>query len=172
MKYQLLFFYIFAFITLFSSLMVILARSAVHSALYLIIALFAVAGIFVVLDAEFLAAVQVLVYAGGIMILFLFVIMLVSLRQPLGKIGRFRKYHVGISIGLVLILSCLLLFIFFMNPNLSTSPEDTEVLKAGGGNLEAVGIGLYRYYVLPFEVASVLLLVAMVGAVVFAKYRI
>jgi NADH-quinone oxidoreductase subunit J len=172
MNYQLLFFYIFAFITLFSSMMVILARSAVHSALYLIIALFAVAGVFVVLDAEFLAAVQVLVYAGGIMILFLFVIMLVSLRQPLGKIGRFRKYHIGISIMLVLILSCLLISIFSMNPNLSKSPENASILKAEGGNLEAVGIGLYRYYVLPFEVASVLLLVAMIGAVVFAKYRI
>lgn len=172
MEYQMLFFYIFAAITLLSGLMVITARSAVHSALYLIIALFAVAGVFVVLEAEFLAAVQVLVYAGGIMILFLFVIMLVSLRQPLGQIGRFRKFHVGVSILLALILTGLLVFVFFINPNFPLSPADASVLKAEGGNLEAVGIGLYRYYVLPFEVASILLLVAMIGAVVFAKYRI
>ncbi len=172
MSCQPLFFYIFAFITLLSGIMVILARSAVHSALYLIICLFSVAGIFVVLDAEFLAAVQVLVYAGGIMILFLFVIMLVSLRQPLGKIRRFRKVHITASILLAMILTGILILIFFVNPNLTESPKDTSILKAEGGNLEAVGVGLYRYYVLPFEVASVLLLVAMIGAVVFAKYRI
>lgn len=172
MNYQLLFFYIFAFVTILSAVMVILARSAVHSALYLIISLLAVAGIFVVLDAEFLAAVQVLVYAGGIMILFLFVIMLVSLRQPLGQTRRFRKVHVAVSLLLAIVLTGSLIFVFFVNPFISTAPKDTSVLKAEGGNLEAVGIGLYRYYVLPFEVASILLLVAMVGAVVLAKYRL
>ena len=172
MNYHTLFFYILGAITLISGLLVILMRNPVHSALFLIITFLSIAGIFVVLDAEFIAAVQVLVYAGGIMVLFLFVIMLVTMgEQKKGMIG-FKRFHVAVSIVLALLLAGALISVFFINPFSSTEPDDTEVLRGGGGNIEAIGIGLYRYYILPFEVASVLLLAAMIGAVVLAKYRI
>jgi len=172
MDYHTLFFYIFAGITLISGLLVILMKNPVHSALFLIISFLSIAGIFVVLDAEFIAAVQVLVYAGGIMVLFLFVIMLVSMgEQKRGVIG-FRRFHAALSILLAFLVAGSLIFIFFLNPFTSPEPEDEQILRGDGGNIETVGMGLYRYYLLPFEVASVLLLVAMVGAVVLAKYRI
>ncbi len=172
MDYQTLFFYIFAAITLLSALCVILMRNAVHSALFLIIAFLAVAGIFVILDAEFIAAVQVLVYAGGIMVLFLFVIMLVTMGDRSKGVIRFKKSHIVISLLLALLLAGSLIFIFFINPFTAAAPHDVQALKGEEGNLQMVGVALYRYYLLPFEVASVLLLVAMIGAVVLAKYRI
>ncbi|MEW5807161.1 MAG: NADH-quinone oxidoreductase subunit J [Acidobacteriota bacterium] len=172
MDYHVLFFYLLAAVTLLSGLMVILMKNPVHSAIFLIITFLAVAGIFVLLNAEFLAAVQVLVYAGGIMVLFLFVIMLVTMGEQKTGMSGFRKFHVLISILLALLLASSLIFIFFINPFTSTEPQDTSVLNGDGGNLETVGVGLYMYYLLPFEVASVLLLVAMIGAVVLAKYRI
>lgn len=161
-------FYLFASLAVVSAVMVVTRRNAVHAAMFLVLTFFSVAAIYVTLSAEFLAAVQILVYAGGIMVLFLFVIMLVPLagermRPPVG--------HILGSLLLAALLAGVVISYFW-----SAEPVDlfgsASELSLDGGNIEAVGMELYRRYLLPFEVASVLLLVAMIGAVVLARRRI
>jgi len=161
-------FYVLASVCVVSAIMVITRRSAIHAALFLVLTFFSVAGIYVLLSAEFLAAVQVLVYAGGVMVLYLFVIMLV----PLGAApGRPALRHVAASLGLAGLLAAVLMS-FFWGAEVPVEASSAEALAAGGGNIEAVGMELYRRYLLPFEVASVLLLVAMIGAVVLARKQV
>src|SRR5262249_50751406 len=160
-------YYIFAAVTVLAAVGVILRKSAVHSAIFLIAALMGVAGIYVVLEAEFLAAVQVLVYAGGVMVLFLFVIMLVDLEERGRAVRPGRRIsRSSIAVGTVLstILALTLLSALFKQ-TFAEPPASAEVLRAAGGNLGSVAMAMFQYYLLPFELASVLLLVAMVGAV-------
>ena len=161
-------FYVLASLCVVSAIMVVTRRSAIHAALFLVLAFFCVAGIYVILSAEFLAAVQVLVYAGGVMVLFLFVIMLVpqqtSVRPPPVR-------HVAASLLLAGALAGTVITWFWNSVPAGTAVEGT-LLVAGGGNIEAVGMELYQRYLLPFEIASVLLLVAMIGAVVLARKKI
>jgi len=158
-------FYSLASLCIVSAFMVVTRRNAVHAALFLVLAFFGVAGIYVLMSAEFLAAVQILVYAGGIMVLFLFVIMLVPMQtRSLRPAARSALW----SILLAVMLAGVLIYAFWEAP----SPEplgSAASLSADGGNIETVGLELYRRYLLPFEVASVLLLVAMIGAVVLAR---
>jgi len=173
---QLFVFYVFAALTVGSAALVVTRRNPVHSALCLIVAFLGVAGIYVVLEAEFIAAAQVLVYAGGIMVLFLFVIMLVDLEER-GRLGvsrrRIRSKAVAVSLALT---GCLvaLLAVSFLSAGYpaSAAGEDPDTLHMAGGNLSAVAMALFDHYVLPFELASLLLLVAMIGAVVLAKSKI
>jgi NADH-quinone oxidoreductase subunit J len=169
----LLVFYRLATLTIGSAALVITRRNPVHSALFLVITFMGVAGLYVLLEAEFLAAVQVLVYAGGIMVLFLFVIMLVDLEER-GRAPRLlpalRPRSVALSVALAVLVVGLLLGAFVAIPYVS-GQGGTEILRVHGGNIESVAMGLFRYYVLPFELASVLLLVAMIGAVVLARFR-
>lgn len=168
MDAQILIFVVLAAVGLSSAVMVVTRRNPVHSALYLVVTFFCVAAVFVVLHAEFLAAVQLLVYAGGIMVLFLFVILLVDVPGA-AALRRPRRAHVITSAGLVALVTGLIGY-----HALSGSPgrgADTAVLGAQGGNLETVAITLFRYYVLPFEVVSILLLVALVGAIFLARSR-
>lgn len=164
-------FYILAALALVGSIGVITLKNPVHAALSLLGTFFIVAVLFVLQHAEFLAAVQVMVYAGGIMVLFLFVIMLVSARglttqaaflSPLVPVAVIGAILVG-----ALIASAVLLGVFATG---NAGPEalqtvDGEVL----GNTEAVGMVLYTKYLVPFEVVSVVLLVAMIGAIVFGR---
>jgi len=154
-----------AAVTVLGAIGVITRKNPVHSALLLIATLMSVAGIYVLLEAEFLAAVQVLVYAGGVMVLFLFVIMLVDLEQRGKDAGARKKLSRGAVAGgivLTLVFLCVLLSTFGMEP-LGASAAGSEALRAGGGNLGSIALVMFRYYLLPFELASVLLLVAMVG---------
>ena len=169
MSAQLLAFALLALVGLGSAAMVVTQRNLVHSALYLVVTFFSVAGVYVVLHAEFLAAVQVLVYAGGIMVLFLFVIMFVE--QP-GERGRSRagRLHIGVSAVLTALVTAALAF--YVLGARSPGAVDTAALGADGGNLETVAMSLFRHYLLPFETVSVLLLVAMVGAIVLARPRV
>lgn len=161
-------FYALASLAVVSAVMVVTRRSAVHAALFLVLTFFCVAGIYIVLSAEFLAAVQVLVYAGGVMVLYLFVIMLVPLQaRPLKPPVR----HVVGSLLLAGLLAASLIS-FFWNASPSGSTLAMSFPAAGGGNIEAVGMELYRRYLLPFEISSVTLLVAMIGAVVLARKKI
>src|SRR5262249_48387024 len=119
-------------------------------------------------SAEFLAAVQVLVYAGGVMVLFLFVIMLVpldarQLRPPV-------RHVVGSLLLAGLLAAGLILYFWGAKP--VEPPAGLEPMPVGGGNIETVGMELYQRYLLPFEVASILLLVAMIGAVVLARKKV
>jgi len=147
-----------------AAVLVVLSRSAIHSAIYLVLSFLSMAGLYVLLEAEFVAAVQVLVYAGGIMVLFLFVIMLVDLRDPYGsKVGL----HGVISGGLGLAVVAVILSVYGRG-RIPAVPEAASVLRQGG-NLEAVGQAIFADYLLPFEIVSLLLLVAMIAAIVLAR---
>ena len=165
-------FYALALILVTFSILTVTARNPVRSAVYLVSALLAVAGFFFLMEAEFVGAVQVLVYVGGIMVLFLFVIMLVSIesleRQPKAS----RQWRTGLVLAVVLCLE-LSLLIFRGTVSLEEGLAESGVTATTETmNTEAVGTVLYSTYLLPFEIASVLLLVAIVGAVVLAKKEI
>jgi NADH-quinone oxidoreductase subunit J len=160
---QILFFY-FATIILASAALVVILRNPVYSALSIFIMFLHVAGIFVLLNAEFIAAIQMLVYAGAILVLYLFVVMLLNLRRE----ERYhRQYVLGGLLGVV-ILTELLLVMFQSTFSPPTGPYTPAVLQAVG-NTEAVGKALFTTYLLPFEVASLVLLAAMIGSIVLAK---
>jgi len=161
-----LLFYALAGVMLGSAVMVVTRRNPVHSAIYLVLTFLSMAGIFVLLEAEFVAAVQVLVYAGGIMVLFLFVVLLVGLHR-LGGPARTWQALVGVGATALVVL---LVQSAIGDWQMEIAPNG-DVLREGGGNLQAVGRLLYTSYLLPFELASVLLLVAMVGAVLLALRR-
>ena len=162
-------FYLFASVAVVSAAMVVTRRNAVHAALFLVLTFFCVAGIYVLQSAEFLAAVQVLVYAGGIMVLYLFVIMLVPMQSAiLPPPAR----HVAGSLLAALLLGGALIGFFWGSGLAAQPPADPAGLSNAGGNIETVGMELYTRYLLPFEIASVLLLVAMIGAVVMARKKV
>jgi NADH-quinone oxidoreductase subunit J len=150
---------------------VITTPNVVHSVLFLVMNFLGVAVIFVVLEAEFLAVIQVLVYAGGIVVLYLFVVMLVNLkREPEAHQDPRRLSVVGLALaGAVLLeLAGIIVYSYSREPS---KPVAAAAAASGAvqGNVEQLGWLLYTDYLIPFEVASVLLLVAMVGAIVLAK---
>ncbi len=162
------FFYVLAVIILVGAILTITRRNAVHSAIWLIVTLLGVAGLYLNLNAEFLAAVQVLLYIGGLMVLFLFVIMLVNLDEA-AKQRRFsHQWTIAVGCALVLLAE----FGYF----LVKGKESFNFAEGGTGalepNIQMISWALYRDYMLPFEIASLLLLVAIVGAVVMAKKEI
>ena len=148
---------------------VVTTPNTVHSVLFLVMNFLGVAVIYVVLEAEFLAVIQVLVYAGGIVVLYLFVVMLVNLKRPpeVHQDPR-RQARLGLAVAGAVLAELIAIIVYS-----STSPAAPAVAAAGqtveGGNVEQVGWLLYTDYLIPFEVASILLLVAMVGAIVLAK---
>ncbi len=160
-------FYALAGLACASAFMVIWSRNVMHSALYLVPTFLSVAAIYVMLRAEFVAAVQVLVYAGGILVLFLFVIMLVNVKAVQGARLRLHGAVSG-SIGAASI--ALLLSVYGRGRILAAAPDGGKLTEFGG-NLETVGWVLYNEYLLPFEIASLFLLVAMVGAIVLARHK-
>jgi NADH-quinone oxidoreductase subunit J len=165
-------FYFFAGIAIVSAVLMITRRNAIHSAVFLITTLLATAGIFLQLRAEFLFISQIILYVGGIMVLFIFVIMLVRLDVPLPQIrSRTQKWiallvalAVGLEAGFVLWLARRIPGQGLIFPD----PKSPDTLHP---NTEVLAKSLFGAYLLPFEIASVLLLVAMVGAVVMAKKR-
>src|SRR5215510_2566611 len=158
-------FYVFAALVLISALAVITLKNVVHSAVALAGTLLSVAGIFLTLHAEFLAGVQVIVYVGGILVLFVFVIMLISMERSVHERQFNRHWWIALIASLALIGE----FGFgiysgkdsFLLPPAEAAPVPENAL----GNAQAVGTALYTTYLLPFEIASILLLVAIVGAV-------
>lgn len=166
-------FYFFAAIAVSSAVLTVTRRNAVHSAIFLITALLATAGIFLQLRAEFLFIVQIILYVGGIMVLFVFVIMLVNLDVAVRQIQFARQKWVALVISLALAVQVGLMFWSSAKmpgqglPILQAVPAE----KLSSLNSEAVARSLFSTYLLPFEIASVLLLVAMIGAVVMAKKR-
>jgi NADH-quinone oxidoreductase subunit J len=159
-------FYSLAALILVFGVLVVSARNTVHSVLFLVANFLCVAMLYVLLHAEFLAVIQVLVYAGGIVVLYLFVVMLVNLkRAPEATEDPRRLGRLGLLLsGAVLAELVAIALYSFGTPMPGATPA-----APGAGNVEQVGWMLYVDYVVPFEVASVLLLVAMVGAIVLAK---
>jgi NADH-quinone oxidoreductase subunit J len=160
-------FYSLAAFILGFAVLVIAARNTVHSALFLIANFLCVAVVYVALAAEFLAVIQVLVYAGGIVVLYLFVVMLVNLKHPPEvQVDRRRQSRLGFVLaGVVLAEIAAILIYSAARPPAFAVPDVTLPT----GNTERVGLILYTDYLIPFEVASVLLLVAMVGAILLAR---
>jgi NADH-quinone oxidoreductase subunit J len=163
-------FAIFAVLTLASAIAVVAARNPVHSALFLLLSFVVVACIFILQQAEFVGAVQMLVYAGGIMVLFLFVVMLVN---P-GVVQAGKAFQTQFDVALLLLPVFLLPFLYILGteklPDVAVKPDALRMVGDKiAGNTEAVAWVLFRDYLVPFEVASVFLLVAMVGAVVLGK---
>jgi len=151
---------------LISAVLVITQRNAVHSVIWLIVTLFSVGGIYLMLHAEFLFAVQIILYVGGIMVLFLFVVMLVNLDIAVKQAQFRRKWPLAVFTALVLLAE---LVYGVMKGRAGLPLAEVESGGASMGNTQAVGLALYQNYMLPVEIASLLLLVAMVGAVIMAK---
>ena len=166
---QAIFFYSFALMVLAGGILTVTRRSAVHSAISLIVSLMGVAGLYLLQQAEFLFAVQIVLYIGGIMVLFLFVIMLVNLDEA----AKERQFNRQWLIALVCsVLVGVQLFYFLSKGAAAFRIAQPGATPGGLGNTEMLADALFTQYLLPFEIASVLLLVAVVGAVVMAKKRI
>ncbi len=164
-----LFFYIFALLTLVGAILTITRRSAVHSAIWLIVSLGGVAGLYLLQHAEFLFVVQIMLYVGGVMLLFLFVIMLVNLDEA----ARERQFNRQWQLALASAGAVGGVVFYFVHKGAAAfrlAEPDTppSVLE---GNTERLADVLFSGYLLPFELASILLLVAIVGSVVMARKR-
>jgi len=159
------FFFYFAFVIAAASVLVVAVRNPIYSALALLVMFFHVAGLYVTLHAEFLAAVQIIVYAGAILVLYLFVVMLLNLRQD----DRYhRQWPMAAAVGVTLAIEAVILTTMkvWTTPVVATGTETTVGAISNPG---AIGDVLYSTYLFPFEVASLILLVAMIGAIVIAK---
>jgi NADH-quinone oxidoreductase subunit J len=164
------FFYIFAAMVLVGAVFTVTRSSAVHSAISLIVSLVGVAGLYLLQKAEFLFAVQIVLYIGGIMVLFLFVIMLVNLDEA-AKQRQFNGQR-WIALACVVVVAAQLVWFFRKGVDAFKLAQAPLAAVAGKGNTEAIAESLFSEYLLPFEIASLLLLVAVVGSVVMAKKRI
>jgi len=160
-------FFVLGAVALISGGLVVFQRHPLRSALWLIVNFFAVAGIYLLAHAEFIAAIQVIVYAGAIIVLFLFVIMLLNLRRP--EEAPALPYY-GQKLAGVLLSGFIALLMIYAYTRVKF-PAAREMLP-GLGNTESIARSLFTDYLLPFEVTSILLLVAIVGAVVLAKSRL
>ncbi len=162
---QMILFFIFAFLAVAGGVMVISHRNPIYSALFLILTLFSLAGIYILLLAHFIAIVHIAVYAGAIMVLFLFVIMLLNLKTETRAKGAF-KYMIYLAVPMAIIL-CLELGIIGFH-------QYREALSKPGdiGTVESIGTALFSTYLLPFEITSVLLIVAMAGALFLSKKKL
>jgi NADH-quinone oxidoreductase subunit J len=161
------FFYFLSGLAVVSGIFVITRRNPVHSAIALIFTLLALAGLYLMLYAPFVAGVQIILYAGGIMVLFLFVIMLVSIERA----QREEQFNKQWLVGILATAALGVLFVLVYAKGKSVFPERFVQLPEQQ-NTQQIAVWLYGNYMLPFEIASLLLLVAMVGAVVMAKKRI
>ncbi|MEX1121549.1 MAG: NADH-quinone oxidoreductase subunit J [Balneolales bacterium] len=162
-------FILFGILAIGSALAVILNKSTVNSALFLVVNLISVAALYLLLQAQFLAVIQVLVYGGAIMVLFLFVIMLLNIGDEADTVfSKFTlKFLFSFLLGAV-ILSQLLYMVGSLSGNLPAVSEDMAV----AGTVEAIGQEMFTSYLLPFEVTAILLTAAVVGAVLIAQRRI
>ena len=158
-------FYFLSFVAILSALLVVFSKNPVYSVLYLIITFFAIAGHYILLNAQFLAIVNIIVYAGAIMVLFLFVVMLMNLNaesEPPQK-NRLVAYSGTIA-------GCCLLLVLVAA--LKETAVSTQMVQMGSGDIGLIknlGMALFTDYVFPFEISSVLFLSAMIGAVVISK---
>ncbi len=160
-------FYLFAAVAVVSAIIMISHKNPVYSALFLILTMFSIAGFYVLLNAPFIAAVHIVVYAGAVMVLFLFVIMLIDFRkdETEKKKGLLLPF-LGILLALVLVVQLgIFLFSGFHN-----GVESTAMVKVG--STKAIGELLFTKYLFPFEVTSVLLLSAIIGSVLLAKQKL
>ena len=163
------FFMIVALVAIVSCFLVVICRNPINSALSLILAFFCLATFYVMLDAPFMAAIQVIVYAGAIMVLIVFVIMLLNLRSD--AISRYRH---SVAIGSIIGVLSLFEIVYFLlrSPRIDAGNDLPAAIAKAGGHTELIGRSLFTDFILPFEITSILLLVAIVGAVILSKKKI
>lgn len=160
-------FYLFAGILLLSAFMVITARNPVHSVLFLIAAFFNAAGLFVLLGAEFIALILVIVYVGAVAVLFLFVVMMLDISFADLRKGAMQYVPIGLLIGAVLLTELVALYsVWQFSPDSSASRMSPLPDVPGITNTEALGRLIYTDYIFAFQIAGLVLFVAMVGAIV------
>ncbi len=163
MTAQLLFLY-FAGMTVMGAVVAVAAPNLVYSALALLVTFIHIAGIYILMNAEFIAAVQIIVYAGAILVLYLFVLMLFNPKQE--NLYMHKQYKVGIFLGVVVLF--LMLFAGYRTEILSQGGDYTPEVVADLGHTRAIGNALFTDFIFPFEMASLILLVAMFGAIILA----
>ena len=164
-----LFFAYFSVAIVLFSIFVVISRNPVHSVLWMLLLFFHIAGLYLFLNAEFMAAIQVIIYAGAILVLFLFVVILLNLREEV-RIGRFiGAWPTAITFGIAL-----LLILFLSIRSFLSAPPGTHTVEfiKKETHTKALGTLLYTDYLFPFELASLILLVAILGAIVLAKRRL
>jgi NADH-quinone oxidoreductase subunit J len=170
---QIIVFYIFAVVAVASGVMVVSARNPVHSVLFLILAFFNAAGLFVLMGAEFLAMILVIVYVGAVAVLFLFVVMMLDIDFAELRSGFMRYLPIGALIGLILLAELLLVFgSWVIAPGiagLKAAPLPANAMALT--NTRALGDVLYTRYIFAFQTAGMILLVAMIGAIVLTLRR-
>ena len=160
-------FYVFAAMAIASGAMVIASRNPVHSVLFLILAFFNAAGLFVLMGAEFLAMILVIVYVGAVAVLFLFVVMMLDINFAELRQGFLQYLPIGGLVGLILLVE--LLFVagtWVFAPEAGQIVSDRPSGSGGTTNAHAIGLVLYTKYAYPFQLAGLVLLVAMIGAIV------
>lgn len=160
---QILFWFL-SVLALFSALMVVVSKNPVYSVLWLIVTFFAISGHYILLNAQFLAIVNIIVYAGAIMVLFLFVIMLMNLTQ-----SSEPQKHRWLRLAGALAGGCFLLVLVAALKNIEIKKQIAETNTGDIGLIQNLGRALFNGYVVPFEISSILFLSAMVGAVVIGK---
>jgi NADH-quinone oxidoreductase subunit J len=158
-------FFVLAAVTLFAGLSVVLARNPVHSVLFLIMAFFSAAGLFVLLGAEFLAMLLVVVYVGAVAVLFLFVVMMLDVDFSSLRAGFARYLPLGLFVGAVLVAEMIIVTITVAQKG-AAAGNSLVPAASGAPNIETIGRVLYTDYVYFFQAAGMVLLVAMIGAIV------
>jgi NADH-quinone oxidoreductase subunit J len=159
-----LLFYGFAALTVLSALMVISMKNPVHSVLFLIFAFFNAAGLFILLGAEFLAMLLVIVYVGAVAVLFLFVVMMLDINVSRAREGFMRYVPLGAGVAAIMLFELIVMIRYSVGKEVVTVAQ--EPIPAGVTNTEALGALIYTHYAYPFQLAGVVLLVAMIGAIV------
>ncbi len=162
---ELYFFLFFAIVAVASSVAMILQRNPIYCVLLLIMVMISIAGLYLMLDAQFVAIIQIVVYAGAIMVLFLFVIMLLNLSREEGGVFRIQK-PLAVLLAALLFLPVAAVIMSYAGGG-TIPPADGG--EAGFGEVEQIGTLLFTKYLLPVEIAAVLLLIAIVGAVVLTR---
>ncbi|GAB1389205.1 MAG: NADH dehydrogenase [Rubrivivax sp.] len=161
-------FYVFSAVLLLAGLRVITARNTVHATLYLVLAFFSAACVWMLLEAEFLAIVLVLVYVGAVMVLFLFVVMMLDIRSDQFREGFWKNVPLAAMVGVVIALELAFVLMRGFQP---TQAPALDAKAQAMGNTRLLGIELYSHYLYPLQIAGVLLLVAIVAAIALTLRR-
>lgn len=168
MIHELIFAY-FAFAIVLLSILVVTRKNPIHSVLWMLLLFFHIASLYLILNAEFMAAIQVIVYAGGILVLFLFAVLLLNIREEL----RINRYIGAWPTGLTFAIGLLVVILISIRSFVIAPPGMYTIdLIKKESHVKALGKLLYTDFLYPFEVASVILLVAIVGVIVLAKRRL
>ena len=167
MDFQTFVFFFLSLVLIFAALRVITARNPVHAVLFLILAFFTCSGIWLLLQAEFLAIVLVLVYVGAVMVLFLFVVMMLDINIDRIREGFWRHLPLGVVVGALIVVQMAMV----LASKMFRVPLGEAVEPAKLSNVKALGVLLFSEYAYPFELASIILLVGMIAAVVLTQRR-